>query len=59
MGKHLFTRNLKVMLMAMSFEKAAAIRAMKDREIIPVLTAYDFAMARVMETDGILRGWPP
>ncbi|MBA4148588.1 MAG: 3-methyl-2-oxobutanoate hydroxymethyltransferase [Verrucomicrobia bacterium] len=37
----------------MSLEKAAAIRAMKGRESIPVLTAYDFAMARLLDECGI------
>ncbi|MFN7139914.1 MAG: 3-methyl-2-oxobutanoate hydroxymethyltransferase, partial [Limisphaerales bacterium] len=37
----------------MSSEKAAAIRAMKGREVIPVLTAYDFAMTRLLDECGI------
>jgi 3-methyl-2-oxobutanoate hydroxymethyltransferase len=36
------------MLAAMSLEKANAIRAMKGREKIATLTAYDYAMAKVL-----------
>ncbi len=37
----------------MSLDKANAIRAMKGREKIAVLTAYDFAMAKVVDDAGI------
>lgn len=37
----------------MSWEKAAAIRACKGREKIATLTAYDYAMARLLDDAGI------
>ena len=37
----------------MSLEKAAAIRAMKGREKIPVLTAYDVGMAKLLDQAGV------
>jgi hypothetical protein len=36
----------------MSLEKAAAIRAMKGRTRVAVLTAYDFAMAKMLHPGG-------
>lgn len=41
------------MLSPMSSEKIAALRALKGQAPIPVLTAYDFAMARVLDECGI------
>src|ERR1022692_4354169 len=37
----------------MTADKVTRIRAMKGRERIAALTAYDFAMARVLEAAGI------
>ena len=37
----------------MSLEKAAAIRAMKGREKIATLTAYDFALAKMLDDCGV------